>query len=221
MVSVATASELFDRGTDAFLYDRPQEAAQIFERVVSTEPSNADAYLYLAMSYEQLQMHEKAVTTLRRAESVPGIDRGTVRFNIGNNLAKLGQVEEAISAYDSAIEVDPFGHAAFLNRANAYVQTSRYDAALSDYRTVLRLEPEHQQRPRIEQMIALLEREIEAARIAAEEERRRAEEAEARRQQMLDNVLDSIKSATEETENMSAGNEDIDTYDEEFDIADD
>lgn len=219
--SVATASELFDRGTDAFLYDRPREAAQIFERVIDSEPSNADAYLYLAMSYEQLQMHEKAVTTLRRAESVPGIDRSTVRFNIGNNLAKLGQVDEAIASYGSAIEIDPFGHAAFLNRANTYVQSSKYDLALSDYRTVLRLEPEHQQRPRIERMIALLEREIEAARFAAEEERRRAEEAERRRQQMLDNVLDSIKSATEDTENMSAGNEDIDTYDDEFDIADD
>ncbi|MFP4375642.1 MAG: tetratricopeptide repeat protein [Spirochaetales bacterium] len=221
MAGIATASELFEQGTDAFLYNRPDEAAQIFERVLDTEPSNGDAYLYLAMSYEQLQMHEKAVTTLRRAESVPGIDRGTVRFNIGNNLLKLGQVQDAVSAYGSAIDLDPFGHAAFLNRANAYVQMTEYDAALSDYRTVLRLEPEHQQRPRIERMIALLEREIDAARIAAEEERRRAEEAERRREQMLNSVLDSIKSATEDTENMSAGNEEIDTYDDEFDIADD
>jgi tetratricopeptide (TPR) repeat protein len=215
------ANDLFEAGTDAFLYNRPQEAIEIFEEVVEKDPVNGEAYLYLAMSYEQLDLNERAITTLRRAESVPGIDRGTVRFNIGNNLLKMGQVDQAIDAYGSAIEIDPFGHAAFLNRANAYVRTQQYQAALSDYRTVLGLEPQHQQRPRIEQMISLLERELEAARIAAEEERRRAEEAEERRKALLDNVMNSIESAKDDTENMSAGSEEIDTYDEEFDIADD
>lgn len=218
----AFAQELFERGTNAFLYNQPQEAAQIFEQVVEQQPGNARAYLYLAMSYEQLGRHEQALTVLRRAETVPGIDRATVHFNIGNNLSRLDQLSAAVEAYATAISIDPFSTAAFLNRANAFVQQAEYADALSDYRTVLSLEPQHRQRPQIERMIALLDEEIERQRIAEEEARRAAELAEERRRALLDNVLDSIRTSTEDTENMSAGNEEIDTFDEDdFDIADD
>lgn len=216
------AQDLFRRGTDAFLYNQPQQAAQIFEQVVSQQPGNARAYLYLAMSYEQLGRHEQALTVLRRAETVPGIDRAIVQFNIGNNLSQLDQPGAAIEAYAAAISIDPFATSAFLNRANAYVQQESYPEAVADYRTVLSLEPDHRQRAQIERMIALLDDEIERQRIAAEEARRAAELAEQRRRALLNNVLDSIRTSTEDTENMSAGNEEIDTFDDDdFDIADD
>ncbi len=218
----AVAQELFKRGTDAFLYNQPQQAAQIFEQVVTSEPGNARAYLYLAMSYEQLGRHEQALQVLRRAETVPGIDRATVQFNIGNNLLQLDQTGDAINAYSEAISLDPFATSAFLNRANARVRSEAYTGALSDYRTVLSLAPDHRQRQEIERMIALLDQEIEQRRVAEEQERRAAELAEQRRQALLNNVLDSIRTSTEDTENMSAGNEAIDTYEEDdFDIADD
>jgi tetratricopeptide (TPR) repeat protein len=237
------ASELFDRGADALLYNRPREAATIFEQVISAEPVNTRAYLYLALSYEQLDMYERAITTLQRAEDVPGADRGTIRFNIGNNYLHLGDAERAHAAFTAAIDANPVGVDAHLNRANIGVSLERYDDAIADYTRVLGLEPEHPQRPQIERMIALLEDHVEQARLAAEEEerrlaeeeRRRAEEearrlaeeerqraeAEARRRALLDNVLDSIRTSSEQTENMSAGSAEIDTYDDdEFDIAD-
>lgn len=241
--ATAGASELFDRGAQALLYDKPREAATIFEQVVAAEPVNARAYLYLALSYEQLAMYERAITTLERALGVPGADRGTIRFNMGNNYLHLGDAERAHAAYSSAIEANPAGVNAHLNRANVNVSLERYEEAIADYNRVLGLEPEHAQRPQIERMIALLQDHLEQARVAAEEEARRlaeeerlrqeeeaariAEEerkraeAEARRRALLDDVLSSIKSSSEETENMSAGNADIDTYeDEDFDIAD-
>ena len=118
-----------------------------------------------------------------------------------------------------------------------------YTTAVEDYTAVLGLEPEHRQRAEIEQMIALLTnhvaeeqlREEEEARQILEAERQRAiqeaerlaeaarlaAEAEARRRALLNNVLDSLKTATGDTTNMSAGNEDIEDYDDEdFDIAD-
>lgn len=239
----AAASELFDQGSEALLYDRPREAATIFEQVIASEPVNARAYLYLALSYEQLEMYERAIATLERAESVPGADRSRIRFNMGNNYLHLGDAERAHAAYTAAIEASSVSTDAYLNRANLNVSMERYEDAVADYTRVLGLEPEHPQRERIERMIALLQDHIEQARIAAEEEarrkaeeerrrqeeearrlaeeQRRREEAEARRRALLDNVLNSIDSSAEETENMSAGNEDIDTYeDDEFDIAD-
>ena len=166
-------------------------------------------------------MYERAITTLQRAEELPGADRSTVRFNIGNNYLHLGDAERAHTAYTAAIETDSVAPDPYLNRANVNVSLGRYEEAVSDYNSVLGLEPDHPQRERIEQMIALLQGEIAEARRQAEEEQRLREEAEARRRALLNNVLDSIKTSSEETENMSAGNEEIDTYeDDDLDIAD-
>ena len=238
-----TANELFDRGAQAFLYDRPREAATLLEQAIGEDPVNARAYLYLALSYEQLAMYERAIMTLQRAETIPGIDRSQVYFNIGNNYLHLGDAALAEDAYTKAIDVNPLSADPYLNRANVRVMQELYPPAVEDYTAVLGLEPEHLQRVEIERMIALLTDHLDQERIRQEEEARRIEEeeqqrvadearrlaeeerlrqeAEARRRALLDNVLDSLKTSTDDTTNMSAGNEDIDDYDdEEFDIAD-
>ena len=238
----ALASDLFRRGEDAFLHNRTRDAVAILEQVVVAEPTNGSAYLYLAMSYEQLQMHERAVTTLRRAETIPGVDRSLVRFNLGNNLLRLGRTEQAVDAYTAALDSNPFSARALLNRANARVQIEAYASAVEDYRSVLEIEPEHPQRAEILRMIGLLTDHIDAERIAAEEaailaaeqerlrveaeERRRAaeerlrQEAEARRRALLNSGRDSLRTSSGETENLSAGRESIDTLGEEdFDIS--
>ena len=237
------ASELFDQATEALQFNRTREAVTLLEQVINAEPVNGPAYLYLAIGYEQLTMHDRAIATLRRAETIPGIDLGTVRFNLGNNYLHLGDRTNALLAFSDAITANPMMSAPYLNRANLHVEGGEYDAAISDYNSVLGLAPNHAQREEIERMIALLlgtieqERvraEEEARRLAAEEQRRQEEEAmrlaeeerqrqeaEDRRRALLSNVLDSIRTSAEETENISAGSEDVDTYEEEFDIADD
>jgi len=239
----AFGGDLFDRGEDAFLFNRPREAATLLERAISEEQVNSRAYMYLALSYEQLSMYDRAVSTLRRAESIPGIDRSQVYFNMGNNFLHLGQVDQAELAYSDSISVSPLTSDPYLNRANVRVMLEAFDGAIEDYTTVLGLEPNHAQRPQIERMIALLTDNIELARVRAEEERLRLEEearrqaieeaerlaaeerqraeAEERRRALLTNVLDSLKTATDDTTNMSAGAEELDDYnDEQFDIAD-
>lgn len=230
------ANDLFARGEEAFLYSRPQEAASLMEQVIAQDPVNARAYLYLAMSYEQLNMYERAITTLKRSESIPGIDIGLVKFNIGNNYLHLGDTSLAELAYDASIQADPVNADSYLNRANVRVMTEAYEVAIEDYIAVLGIEPDHEQRPQIERMIALLQGHIESertrlemerlraeeeARLLQEEQERKLREAEERRRALLSNVLDAIQTATDDTENMSAGSEEIDDYDdEEFDIAD-
>lgn len=243
LVSVpAAGSNLFDEGADALLHNRTREAATIFERVVEQEPVNVRAHLYLALSYEQLGMYERAIATLERAERLPGADRSLVRFNMGNNYLHLGQTERAHASYTAALDVNPNASDTYLNRANISVRLEKYEDAIEDYRTVLTLAPAHRQRQEIERMISLLSDHLEQARREAEEEarrlaeeqrrreeeearrlaeeQRRREEAEARRRALLDNVLDSIRTATDETEGLSAGREELDTYEDEFDIAD-
>jgi hypothetical protein len=105
--------------------------------------------------------------------------------------------------------------------------------AVEDYEIFLNLRPQSQHRPEIERMIALLRDKIEEQerRAAEEAEQRQREqelaerEAERRRQEeeerqraLLDSVLDSLQGASEETQNMSGGSEDIKEIEEDIDI---
>jgi hypothetical protein len=72
---------------------------------------------------------------------------------------------------------------------------------------------------------AIRQAEEERRRREEEERRRREEErkrreAEERRKALLDSVLNSLDSASEETQNLSGGAEDIQEEEEEVDIID-
>lgn len=233
----------FDQGSELLLENKPEQAVTYLEQAVREEPSNLEAYLYLSLVYEQLGLHTEAISTLSRAMDVPGAKLHVLYFNIGNNYVHQEDLEHAIESYTMAIDANRTYPKAYLNRANLLVQTESYQAAVDDYRVYLNLEPNSPQRPAIERAISLLEDTIEQERIRAEEERRRREEEERRRREeeerrrleeerrrreeeerrkaLLDSVLNSLQSASEETENMSAGNEDIEVeVEDDLDIAD-
>jgi tetratricopeptide (TPR) repeat protein len=156
-------------------------------------------------------------------------------FNLANNLRALDELEEAEKMYTRAAQVDDGFAGAYLNRANLRVRREEYQDAVDDYTVYLNLEPASSQRSQIEQLISILEQKAEEKAIRqAEEERRRREaeerrraeeerrrrEEEERRKALLDSVLNSLDSASEETENLSGGSEDIQEEEEELDIID-
>ena len=126
--------------------------------------------------------------------------------------------------------------------AEVKAKLNNIDDCISDYTTFLELKPNDVQEPKIRELLDLLHREKEvrlaeekrrqeeAERLKQEEERlaaakaeqeriasaKRAEEEE-RRRQLLEEVANSLKQSSDTT-NMSAGAEDVLSYDEESDI---
>lgn len=231
-----------EQGEELFMENKPGEAVHIFEQIVQGPSPPPTAFYYLGVVYEQLERYEDAVELYRRALERPGINRARVLFNMGNNYLHVGDREAAVEAYTGALQANSEYAPAYLNRANSRVALESYEGALKDYSVYLALEPNTAQRPEIERMMAALRSIIEEQRIAAEEaerqrqleeerrrreeeERRRREEeerrlAEERRQQLLDSVLNSLEQAGSETQGTTAGPEEIETYEEELDIAD-
>lgn len=222
--------------------NNPSEAVFILEQVVEGGNPPPKAFYYLGVVYEQLERYEDAVDLYQRALERPGINRARVLFNMGNNYLHLGDREAAADAYSRAVEANSEYAPAYLNRANSRVALEAYEGALKDYSVYLALEPNSAQRPEIERMMRALRSMIEEQRIAAEEaeqqrrlaeERRQREEeerqqreeeerrvAEERRQRLLDSVLNSLEDASSETQSTTAGPEELETYEEELDIAD-
>jgi tetratricopeptide (TPR) repeat protein len=224
---------LFERGEDLFLRNRPQEAVSLLEQAREADPRNGTIYMYLGVAYEQLGQRDKAVEVLREGVEVAGDKRDRMFLTMGNNLRLIEQYEAAEQSYSEAIRTNSLYAPAYRNRANLRVEMEKFEPAVEDYEIFLDLRPQSEHRPEIERMIALLrdkveeqerraaaeaerrEREEELAR--REAERRRAEE-EARQEALLDSVLNSLEGASEETQNLPGGSEDIQELEEDIDI---
>jgi tetratricopeptide (TPR) repeat protein len=216
-----------------FLRNRPQEAIPLLEQAREADPQNGTIYMYLGVAYEQLGQRDKAVEVLRRGVEVASDDRDRMFLTMGNNLRFIEQYEAAEQSYGEAITANSLYAPAYLARANLRVEMQEFEPAVEDYEIFLNLRPQSEHRPEIERMIALLRDKVEEEqRRAVEEterrkreeelarreaERRQAEE-EARQKALLDSVLNSLEGASEETQNMSGGSEDIRELEEDIDI---
>ncbi|TVQ37159.1 MAG: tetratricopeptide repeat protein [Spirochaetaceae bacterium] len=236
------ASPLLQRGEELYMQNRPAEAAAVLEAALEQQPRNERIYLYLGIVYEQLGRYERAAEILRRGLEVASTHRGLIYFNLGNNYLAAGNPDLADEMYTEAIRTDGSLAEAYLNRANLRVRTEQYSRAIDDYTVYLTLAPSTPQRDEIQRMISLLRdiieqervrredeqriarEEAERQRIAEErrreEERRAREEEEQRRRALLDSVLESLGGSRGEARSLGGGAEDIDDYEDVFDIAD-
>jgi tetratricopeptide (TPR) repeat protein len=237
----------FKRGEELFMANKPREALGLLEAVIAQDPGHVKAFLYLGIIYQQLDRLDDAIAIYRKILPRAGTETARTAFNLGNIYFRLENMEYAEQFYTQAIEADSAFAPAYLNRGNLRVQRGELAEALPDYDLYLTLEPRSPKRPQVEQLCALIRSEFAAAerrriiaeeeaererirvaeeaerqRILAEEEAERqrilAEEAAARRQALLREVSASLHSAAEETLGSSAGTEDVQGYDGEFEL---
>ncbi len=200
-------------GEKLFLENRPQEAQPLLEQALHEDPNNERLYLYLGIVYEQLGNLDKSIQVMRRGLNVARGVKDLLYFNLGNDLFRQKEYTLAEQMYSNAMEANGTMEDAYLNRANARLQLESYTGARADYIEYLRLAPATPQREAIEKLIALLGGMLDEA------ERLKQEEL-ARQKALLNEVLNSLQNASEDTRNLSAGSEDIQEQYDEVDIED-
>jgi tetratricopeptide (TPR) repeat protein len=200
-------------GEKLFLQNRPKEAQPLLEQALYENPDDERLYLYLGIVYQQLGNPDKSIQVMRRGLAVAKGVRDLLYFNIGNNLFGQKEYTMAEQMYTNALESNRTLAAAYLNRANARLDLQNYPAARDDYVEYLRLDPATPQREPIEKLIALL------GGLLDEQARLKQEEL-ARQQALLNEVLNSLQNASEDTRNLSAGSENIEEQYDEVDIED-
>jgi len=179
-------SEDFARGEELFMQNKPEEALPFLERAFTKDETNLEGSLYLAMSYEQLDRFEKAIDVYLKILPQAGDKTALVACNLGNNYFRTGKIALAEQFYTQAIRADPSYAPAYLNRANTQIRNGALKEALPDYQRYLSLDPNSPQRPRIEQMVGLIQEifaEAEIRRLLALESSR----ADAEKRQRLMN----------------------------------
>ncbi len=206
-------SSTLQEGEKLLLEDKPQEARLKLEAALNENPKNEKIYLYLGIIYEQLNDPERSIQVLRRGLSIAKKHKDLIYYNIGNNFFRQEEYTLAVEMYSKAVEVNLQFDDAYLNRANSRLELENYSGARDDYIQYLQLAPSSPQREQIEELIRLLSGIIKDAELKKQEE---LEKQKA----LLNEVLNSLKNASEDTRNLSAGSEEIEEDYEEIDIAD-
>jgi tetratricopeptide (TPR) repeat protein len=208
----------FSRGEELFLQNKPQDALIFLEAAAAEDPGSLQAALYLGIAYEQLNRPDDAMAVYLHYLSLGGDGGSRIAFNLGNLYYARGENEAAERYYTQAITAAPDLGPAYLNRANTRIRRGKPDEALSDYEQFLRLVPGSPKRSQVERLSALVRAEFAAAeRRRLLEEARAAEEAE-RRRQLLEEVSSSLQAASEGTQGLSAGTEEMLDYEGEFEL---
>jgi len=219
----------FLQGEAAFLANRPQEAITHLEAAIRDDPAHVQAFLYLGISYLQLDRRDDAIAIYQRILPRAGAETARIAFNLGNIYFLNREHSLAIESYTQALEADPRFATALLNRANAKVAMGQYNDAIVDYERYLSLEPYSSQSGQIRRLVnfirdeaAAMERRLQEERAAEEQRRLIAEENQRleaeRRRQLLDDVSASLQAASEDLTSLSAGNEGIQGYDGQFEL---
>ena len=214
-LSILTAFALstLQEGERLFMDNNPREALPFLEEALNADPNNEKIYLYLGIIYEQMDQAEKSINFLRRGVELAGSLRHLLYYNIGNNLSRGGENTLAEEMYTKSIaQRDRFAEP-YLNRANARLNLTNYQGALNDYVIYLKLKPRSSQRNEVERMIELL-------RGFLDERDRLDRDRLAKEKALMDEVLNALKNASEDAQNLSTGSDEILVEkEEEVDIA--
>ncbi len=218
--TVDAQSRLLEKGEELFLRNEMEEARSYLESALAQTPGNEKIYLYLGTIYENLGMYEDAVNILRRGTDYAQKHLDVMYFNIANNMFNQSKNIPALDMYAKAIEVNPDLAAAYLNRANTALKLENYERAKDDYSLYLKLKPDTPQRENIERVLEMITKIVEEERQRRLEEERRRQEELARQRALLEEVMNSLENASEDTTNLSAETEGIEDVEEDTDIID-
>ncbi len=224
----AEAESLFHQAERAFMNNRPEEAALLFEEARRAEPGREEIYNYLGLAYQQTGNLNKAAETFQAGIARGGSLTEKLRFNLGNVYMAAGQYQKAAEVFGRVVSGGgPLQGRARLNRANSYLKQGSREMAVQDYTLYVNGHPQDPQAPVIRQLIGLLRKEMEEEARLAEEQRKRREEEERRRKEekarqeaLLSDIMSSLDESSEDTANMSAESEDIEIEEEESGIED-
>jgi tetratricopeptide (TPR) repeat protein len=206
----------FEDGERLFREDKPAQAAPLLEKAIQESGADERAWIYLGTCYIQLGKLDQAAAVLRKGLPYAVRRKHEFLYDLGVVYVLQGKNSFAVDMFGEALGADSAYAPAYLNRANARVNTKDYSGAVADYRRFLDLEPASPKRPQVEQIVKLLEAsEADAARLAAEAEAKRLAE-EAAKKALMDQMAASLKESADETKSISAGAGSVQGYGDEL-----
>jgi tetratricopeptide (TPR) repeat protein len=135
---------MLQRALDLHHQGRYEEAIAEYQRVLASDPHQAQALHYLGVALAQFGRHADALQPLSRALELQP-NNAALHTHYGNALAGLFRYAEALACYERAIACDPGFVDGHYNGGLALTALSRSDEALVYYTKAVELSPGHAQ----------------------------------------------------------------------------
>ena len=145
------------------------KAAELYQKVIDLDPSDAVAYAFLGMVYTLMRQHEKGIAEVEKAVAL-NPNAADAQCFFGYILFYNGRYKEAIEAIKKAIRLNPFPPNWYFTKLGyAYLYAGMYEEAIAACKKALRVKPDNLLAlPTLAAAYALMGREEEARAEAAE-----------------------------------------------------
>jgi tetratricopeptide (TPR) repeat protein len=135
------ASRVYNEGLDLASAGSYAEATIKFQQALKLNPHLHDASFNLAIAYQKLGYHRKAIDILRDLLIVvPG--NTDYKYALGASLFASGEVADARRTFSDVLDKDPTNRKALFSYAVACEKTGKYDQARDSFERYLQLDPQ-------------------------------------------------------------------------------
>ncbi|MBK8163001.1 MAG: tetratricopeptide repeat protein [Gammaproteobacteria bacterium] len=117
-------------------------AAELIERAVSRNGSNAGYYNDLGLAYGAMNRLDRAAASYQHALALQP-DHFGAQVNLACACAALGRQDEAAEGFRKALVLRPDSEVAHFNLGNTCYTLGRFDDAVASYRAALALKPDY------------------------------------------------------------------------------
>ncbi|MFO8164073.1 MAG: tetratricopeptide repeat protein, partial [Desulfatiglandales bacterium] len=119
------------------------KAAELYQKVIAMDPSDAVAHGFLGMVYTLMRQHEKGIAEVEKAVTL-NPNAADARCFFGIILHYNGRHDEAIQAITKAIRLNPFPpNWYFMNLGRAYSHAGQYEEAIAALQKALQMSPDN------------------------------------------------------------------------------
>ena|GEM_PF-2818088 len=113
------------------------KAAELYETVINSDPSNTTALHNLATVARRLDKPELALDLLQRAKAY-GLDSFQLYHNLGNAYSDLNMFDEAVASYVKAIQQNPYYVDSYENLSSIYSETGAISKSVTIFESAIK-----------------------------------------------------------------------------------
>lgn len=138
--SISSASEVEHAGiqTAEGPEKKTESVSAVLEPALSTDSENNDLP---AQNESPVKTSSDSANVPETRGAEPENEDAAAYISRGVSCLKKGQIEDAISDFNKAIDIDPRDAVAYIARGSAYYKLNRFDNALTDYNRAIDLNP--------------------------------------------------------------------------------
>ena len=121
-----------------------EKAKELISKVIQIIPEFPDAYLKLAIIFQEQGNLSAAIENYHKAISLKPENHQAI-YNLGVALQEQGNLQEAIKNYKKAIAIKPDYHQAFYNLGISLQEQGDFREAIENYKKAIAIKPDYHQ----------------------------------------------------------------------------